>query len=380
MKRNNIALCSLMLLGVLFSCSKASLNYTQNGNWVSRATFAGIPMGFGASFVVGNSAYVGTGYNPANPNVRLNAMYQYQASSIPPTPTGYDSAYGGWTQVTSFPGAGRSNAVGFSIGNYGYLGAGTVDGYTPLSDFYQYNPSNNTWAQIDSLGVPGARAPRFDAVAFGFDTTGYVLTGTDNNYYFGDVWQYSPTANSWTLQTNMPGSPRSRAITWVYNGKGYLLTGYTTTGQWVASGGNACYDFWRFDPTLASNQAWTRLRDISNTNPGTFDDGYTNIIRYWGVGFTILGTSTGDKGYVSTGANGSANAYTWEYDFATDLWIEKTPYEGGARTGAVGFSLPLPGVQGETTRGFLATGLSGAQAGQGDCREFFPNQIYNQFD
>lgn len=371
MKRNNIALCSLMLLGVLFSCSKASLNYTQNGNWVARATFAGIPMGYGASFVVGNNAYVGTGYNPANPNVRLNTMYQYQAATIPPTPTGYDSAYGGWTIVTAFPGQGRSNAVGFTIGSYGYLGAGTPDGYTPLSDFYQYNPATNSWAQIDSLGVPGARAPRFDAVAFGFDTVGYVLTGTDNNYYFGDVWEYSPTANAWTPRVSMPGSPRSRALTWTYKGKGYLVTGYTVGGQWAA-GGNACYDFWRFDPTLPDNQAWTRLRDIYNTNPGTYDDSYTNIVRYWGAGFTILGTQTGDKGYVTTGEYSSANAYTWEYDFATDLWTEKTPYEGGSRIGAVGFTIQ--------NRGFVATGLNGSQGGQSDCREFFPNQIYNQYD
>jgi N-acetylneuraminic acid mutarotase len=360
-----------MLLGVLFSCSKASLNYTQNGNWVTRAVFAGIPMGYGASFVVGDNAYVGTGYNPSNPNVKLNTIYQYQPAPIPNTPTGYDSAFGGWTIKAPFPGSGRSNAVGFGIGQYGYLGGGTTDAAnTPLSDFYRYDPSSNTWSQIDSIGLPGARAPRFDAVAFGFDTTGFVLTGTDNIYQFGDVWQYSPTGNNWTARLNLPGSPRSKALTWVYNGKGYLVTGYSVGGTWTA-GGNACYDFWRFDPSLPDNQAWTRLRDIYNTNSGTYDDGYTNITRWYASGFVIKGTQTGDKGYVTCGQNGSAYAYTWEYDFATDLWTEKTPYEGGARVGAVGFTVQ--------NRGFIATGLSGGAAQQ-DCREFFPNQIYNQFD
>jgi hypothetical protein len=67
--------------------------------------------------------------------------------------------------------------------------------------------------------------------------------------------------------------------------------------------------------------------------------------------------------------------FTWEYDFATDVWVEKTPYEGNARTGAVAFSL-----QGQT-RGFIATGLSqGSTAAFSDCEEFFPQQVYNQYD
>ena len=369
MKRINIALFSLMLLGVLFSCSKASLNYTQNGNWVSRATWAGVPMGYGTSFVVGNNAYVGTGYNPNTPTPpRLTTMYQYipQTATTAQGPTGYDSAYGSWTQIAAFPGIGRSSAVGFSIGNYGYIGSGTPDGFTPLADFYKYDPSSNTWSQIPSLSNGTDTFPRFDGVAFSFDTLGYVLTGTDNNYYFGDVWSYSPTTNSWTQHPNMPGSQRARAITWVYNSLGYLLTGYTPGSTWAQ--GNACYDFWKYNP---ATDTWTRLRDIYNTSSGTYDDSYTNIIRYWASGFVIKGTSSGDKGYITLGSNGTAYTYTWEYDFATDLWTEKTPYEGTARNGAVGFTVQ--------NRGFIATGISGS-AGNSDCREFYPNQIYNQYD
>ncbi|MHA4810724.1 Kelch repeat-containing protein [Flavitalea flava] len=347
------------------------MNYTQNGNWVSRATFAGIPMGFGASFVLGNNAYVATGYNPNDPNNRLDIMFRYTATAIPAGPTGYDSAYGAWKQMTSFPGGGRQGAVAFSIGNLGYLGSGTKDGHTPLSDFYAYDPSvgeGGAWTAIDSLGTSIQRYPRFDASAFGLNNAGYVLTGTDNNYYFGDVWKYDPGSNTWSQLTNMPGSPRSQALTWIYNGKGYLVTGYTPGSQWAV--GNACYDFWKFDPSLPDGQSWTRLRDIYNTNPSTYDDAYTNIARYHAAGFVITGTTSGDKGYITTGENGTLYSFTWEYDFASDLWTEKTPYEGAARRGAVGFTIQ--------NRGFIATGLSGA--GFNDCREFFPNQIYNQYD
>ena len=369
MKRINIGLFSLMLLGLLFSCSKASLNYTQDGNWVSRAVFAGVPMGYGASFVVGDSAYVGTGYNPNTPNTRLTTFFRYTPQDIPSGATGYDSAYGGWTQLSDFPGAGRSLATAFAIGRYGYMGSGTSDGFTPLADFYKYDVSSDSWSQIHSIGTDAKTYPRFDAAAFGFDTEGYVMTGTDNNYYFGDVWKYTPSSDSWTQLTNMPGSQRSQASTWVYGGKGYLMAGYTPGSTWAS--GNAAYDFWKFDPTAADGSAWTRLRDIYNTNSATFDDGYTNIMRYHAATFVIKGTSSGDKGYITTGSNGTLYTYTWEYDFATDLWKEKTPYEGAARQGAVGFTVK--------NRGFVATGLSGS-AGYSDCREFFPNQVYNQYD
>src|SRR5882757_5209078 len=128
MKRINTLLFSMMLLGLLFSCSKASLSYTQNGNWVSRAIFAGVPMGYGTSFTVGNVAYVGTGLNPNTPNTKLATMYQYSPDPIPTSsPTGYDSANGGWKQVADFGGGGRMKAVGFSIGANGYIGSGTAD-------------------------------------------------------------------------------------------------------------------------------------------------------------------------------------------------------------------------------------------------------------
>jgi N-acetylneuraminic acid mutarotase len=377
MKRINITLFSIMLLAILFSCTRTNLNYTQSGNWVARATFQGVSMGAGASFVVNDVAYVGTGIDPLTPNIKLTTMFRYTYAQIPKSPYGYDSAYGSWTQVTSFPGQARSNAVAFSIGSKGYLGGGLAnDGFTPLNDYYSFDPANGSWAQIDSLvDQNGNSHPRYDAVSFSFDTAAYVLTGTDNYNYFNDIFRYSPATNTWTSLPAMPGSKRSAAITWVYKGKGYLLTGYTNGSRY--STGTQCYDMWSFDPTKdASDAAWDRKHDIYNTNAGTFDDGYTNIIRVHGVGFIELATPNGDKGYVTLGSlNGADMTFTWEYDFATDIWTEKTPYEGNARTGAVAFSL-----QGQT-RGFVATGLNqGSSAAFSDCEEFFPQQVFNQYD
>jgi N-acetylneuraminic acid mutarotase len=338
--------------------------------------------------VINDVAYVGLGINPLSPNARLTSFFKYVPGNINyAKPSGYDSsdAYGTWSQIAPFTGAARSNACAFATEGIGYVGTGVGnDGFTPMADFWSYNPGSNSWSQIDSIHDADTSYPRFDAVAWGFDTTGYVLTGTDNNYYFADVWKYSPATGHWTQMPYMQGNQRSGATVWVYQNKGYIMAGYTPGSVWAAN--NMAYDFWSFDPHQAeafqlnpkSTNPWTRLRDIYNTNPATYDDGYTNIVRKYGAGFIIPATSnpygnTRDKGYITLGQNGTSIGYTWEYDFATDLWTEKTPYEGTARSGAVGFTLQ--------NRGFVGTGLgTGNTAGFSDIEEFFPNQVYNQFD
>ena len=67
MKVINYTLFVLLLVSIVFSCTRTNLNYTQNGNWASRTTFGGgngIGVGYAASFVIGNNAYVATGVNP----------------------------------------------------------------------------------------------------------------------------------------------------------------------------------------------------------------------------------------------------------------------------------------------------------------------------
>jgi N-acetylneuraminic acid mutarotase len=384
MKRINITLFALMLLAIFFSCTKTKTSTTSTGLWVSRAQLTGITaFGAAASFTVNNLAYVGTGLNPLTPTQKLTTLFKYTPAVIPSIPTGFDSAFGSWTQMQAFPGQPRSNAVGFNIGNTGYIGSGLAnDGVTALADFYAYNATANTWSPIDSIHTASTSYPRFDAVAFSFDTTAYVLTGTNGSDYFNDIWRYSPTANTWIQQANLPGSNRSGAISFVYKNQGYIVTGYTPGNLWAIN--NLAYDFWSFTPANdSSNTAWTRLRDIYHTSAASFDAGYTNIIRNHGSGFLILGQPDGDKAYVTLGSNNGADiTSTWEYDFASDLWTAKSSFQGTPRASAVGFTLtgdvpPTAGVS--ATRGFVATGLNqGASAAFSDCYEFFPNQGNNK--
>ena len=380
MKRVNLALFTLMILVISFSCKRTKLSATSAGGlWVSRASLSGITaFGAAASFTVNNLAYIGTGLNPLAPSQKLTTLFRYTPAVITGLPYGYDSAYGSWTQLQAFPGQPRSNAVGFNIGNTGYIGSGLAnDGFTALADFYAYNPGTNTWSQIDSIHAGSVSYPRFDAATFSFDTTAYVLTGTDGMYYFTDVWRYSPTTNTWIQQPAYPGTPRSGAVSFVYNNQGYLVTGYTPGNLWAIN--NLCYDFWSFAPGSDKDTlAWIRHHDIYNTNPASFDDSYTDILRTKGSGFLILGQPTGDKAYITVGSNnGTDIVSTWEYDFYTDLWTARQSFQGAPRTSALGFTLngtvsTKAGTA--STRGFVATGLNqGATAAFADCDEFFPN-------
>lgn len=78
-----------------------------------------------------------------------------------------------------------------------------------------------------------------------------------------------------------------------------------------------------------------------------------------------------DKAYVSCGENGSVLATTWQYNFSTDIWTVKTPFEGVARVGAVGFSV--------NNRGYVLTGRSSSTP-YDDVREFFPTADYESND
>jgi N-acetylneuraminic acid mutarotase len=347
-----------LLVSILYSCSKSSLPYTQNGNWIYRGDFVGAARSEAVVFVIGNYAYIGTGID--NNFNRYNDLWQLQVVG--------DSCV--WFQLASAVNmVPRNSAVAFTINGQGYVGTGT-NGAVPYSDFWQYNPTTNQWNQIASVGDSATGfAPRVDAVAFGIQTAGtqgmgYVGTGNNLVTYLKDFWAYDPSTNAWSAEVSFNGYKRTAAVSFVYKNCGYLTTGLGTSGASVS-------DFWKFDPSQPDSSKWTELRHIQKYSTETYDNAYTTIIRYNAVSFVLTGVKSdggGDKAYVTTGINGPLNDNTWEYDFATDLWVEKTPFVQAARQGAVGFSLQ--------NRGFVALGIGGSANFQ-DVNEFLPDEVYN---
>ncbi|MBV8252874.1 MAG: hypothetical protein JO154_09745 [Chitinophaga sp.] len=331
--RNFKSYSLLLIASVLASCSKDSTSTSKLGNWIKRSEFEGVARSAAASFVINNLAYVGTGYDGTN---RLQDFWVY------------DVNLNQWTQKAMFPGVGRNNATGFAALGKGYIGTG-YDGLNKLSDFYQYDPTANAWTRKADF----AGTARYGAVGFALKDQGYIATGYDGNW-LKDNWKYDPTSNTWTQALSINTGKRTDASVFVIGNRAYVCMG-------TANGTNVT-DFYAYD---ADSSAWIQLRPIANVSDQSYDDAY-NFAGYAAASFAMKG-----KGYIATGIKSGLSTAVWEYDPTTDLWVQKTDFEGAARSYATGFTV--------NDRGFLVLGTSSSQPFD-DMREFDPTAQYNPND
>lgn len=244
-------------------------------SWTQKADYLGGICYHAAGFVINDIGYIGTGRISPSGSTLVKDFFKYN----PATNT--------WTQLTDFPGTGRRGAVGFSIGEYGYVGTGSN-----ASDMYRYNPTTDSWTQIPS--VPGG--DRMSAVGFSLNGYGYVGTGYVSNIGWSstDMYKYNPTTNQWTPIADVGidivegAIPRMEASSFAVNGKGYVLTGDN-----ISSGTNY-KDMWELDP---ATDAWTRIPDFDGT-----------ARRY------LSATSLNGYGYVGLGTNGTNFKDFWKFD------------------------------------------------------------------
>jgi N-acetylneuraminic acid mutarotase len=322
-----------------------SIPYTQLGDWVASASIGGNPRAGAVCFVIGNDAYIGMGSNQSvGGKGRLNDLWRFSLDS-------------GWMQMQDFPGPPRSNAVAFSLDGNGYVGTGT-DGVSLFDDFYEYDPVANQWTE--KAEFPGG--VRYDAVGFALQGKGYIGTGYSSSW-LNDFYQYDPTTDSWARTPGTSGnfSKRRGAVAFVYKNQAYVLTG--------SNSGGMARDFWAFDPSESA--PWKQLHDITNTNQGNFDDGYTDIEREYASVF-LNKESTGDKAYLVIGRNGTLVNTTWAYDLNDDLWTRRSAYPRSGRFSGVAFT-----IGGKSFVGLGDTGNSGTFD---DLEQFVPDKPFNPND
>ncbi len=289
------------------------------GDWWELSGLDGVSRSDAVGFVIDSKFYIGTGYDGDD---RLTDFWEYNPSQD----------Y--WTQKTSFPGAARNGAIGMAIDGKGYIGTG-FDGDNALNDFYEYDPSANEWTKkADFIGNA-----RYGSCSFAIGDYGYVGMGKDDdNLLYKDFYVYSPENDSWSSIVSPGASKRFNAQTFVIDGTAYVFSGYASGYE---------NDMWAYNPTTG---LWTEMRKISNATDYKYDNDYTSISRMDGVTFTING-----KGYLATGSTGSLVSNVWEYDPQSDLWEEKTEFaegDGNPRTEAVGFAVG--------SKGYIVTGRSGS--------------------
>jgi N-acetylneuraminic acid mutarotase len=293
------------------------------GNWKASDYFDGNSRTEAATFTIGDKVYLTTGNTDRD---RFKDLWVYS------TTLHY------WEQKADFGGTARNSAVAFAANGKGYVGTG-YDGTSRMKDFWEYDPATDQWSQkADFMSTA-----REEAIAFSIGGKGYVGTGYDGNY-LKDLYEFTPGASAadpgaWKQMASMGGGKRKESMVFVLNNKAYVISGNNN--------GTAQTDLWMFDPTVGLTGEWTEKRKIFDDTDEDFDDDYA-IARYSAVAFTI-----GNYGYVSCGQNGSSYVTTtWEYDPSTDVWKEKTGFEGSARIGAVAFTL--------NSRAFVLTGNSGS--------------------
>lgn len=289
------------------------------GVWTKEVGPGGLSRSEAATFVIGDTAYIGTGYSGTS---QLNDFWAY------------DPVLNRWWQKANFPGKARSSAVAFAIGTKGYVGTG-YDGINLRNDFWRWDQASNKWDSVAAF--PGTA--RRDAIGFAIGGYGYVATGFDGTYQ-NDFWRFDTCAGplgAWVQKQNFGGEKRSAAVAFTYGTKGYIVTGVDS--------GRQCGDFWYYNSAL---DQWVKLRDIYNVDTlETYDNNYNNIERDNGVGFVI-----GDSAFIATGENsGKLQQSAWGYNFAYDQWVPQNPFLGPARQGAVGFAL--------NGYGFVCTGQNG---------------------
>ncbi|MDR1865628.1 MAG: hypothetical protein LBR08_08670 [Bacteroidales bacterium] len=344
------------------------------GNWVrlGMGDFSGPARAYSAYFVIGDYGYVCGGYNGYK--TPRSDMWRYNATT----------QVAGWTQVDSLPTVertaangvleqvGRQRAVGFSLNGKGYVGTGWDGDELVMKDFFEYNPaldgqrnSDNTskaWQEIAPLPGPA----RYDAIAFVINGTAYVgggyTSGVDKEY-LADVYKFiPPTAakqeGGWEAVPPM-GKKRGGAVAFVLrdpaDNKEYA---YVCTGQ--NSSGNV-YEFQRFD-----GEKWENLRHMKSwADDDDFDDEYgNNLMRINAIAFTMKGSGSVEKGYITAGNV----ATTWEYDppvydgnrnvISGDIWVQRTPFSS-SRMGAFALSFPGKGANGDNLV-VIGTGTQGS--------------------
>ena len=173
----------------------------------------------------------------------------------------YDPSTDTWTRKADFGGSPRV-AIGFSIENKGYIGTGySYNGQTQVySDFWEYNPQLDLWKRKADFGG----GPRGLASGFSLAQNGYIGCGLDvNNNYYKDFWEYDPVPDKWSVKAQYPGVASIFMIGFSTTNYGYFGTGETADGS-------TTNEFWQYTPNDAArvNQKDSGLHCILFPNPG----------------------------------------------------------------------------------------------------------------
>jgi len=188
----------------------------------ARAYFSG--------FSIGTKGYIGTGSTSGWEDISYFKDFWE-----------WDQATNVWTRKADFEGDGRAGAVAFSIGTKGYIGTGFTSGWDKISyfkDFWEWDQTTNVWTRKADYGGTS----RGYAVGFSIGNKGYIGTGDDGTKYSKEIWEWDRATNVWTRKADFKGDARASAIGASIGDKGYIGTGFNLELE------NSLQDFWEYVP------------------------------------------------------------------------------------------------------------------------------------
>lgn len=222
-----------------------------------------------------------------------------------------------WIENQNVPFSERDDAVAVSLNGYGYAGTGFNSSFSPLNDWWRYNPVDDSWLQMADFTGDA----RQYAVAFTLNNLIYVGTGVGNGNYYNDLWAYSPENDSWTQKTSLPAAARSSCAVFTIGDFAYLCGGF-------------------FGLTDHSDEAWKY---------SSLDDSWIQVASLPVELRLAMGFQIADFGYVAGGFNeisGTLNT-TFKYDAVNNTWSQSgnlpAPRLGAKAVGLPTYALAICG-------------------------------------
>lgn len=259
--------------------------------WNPKSNFGGVGRHRGTGVAIGTKGYIGLGhYNGAGPNIMFADWWEYDPST------------NSWSQKADYPFPTYA-AASFSIGMKCYVGAGVSAG----SLFYEFDPIANTWTSIADVPLGTT-----DQIGFSINGKGYYL-------YTNQLYEYDPLLDVWTAKTSGPFGWVSWPSAFVIDNKVYVKAGFglyeykPTTDQWIARA----------------------------PFPGLADAGSAS--------FAVNG-----KGYIICGYIGWLSQLSdevWEFDPALNTWTLLSDFPGSGRRFSSSFNIGNKGYLGIGTTG-----------------------------
>lgn len=314
---------TILLFVFLFS---SIFSFATENTWDKRESIGGSKRERAVGFVIGNRGYIALGQDTLN--LMCNDLWEY------------DPGTNSWTQKANFPGQARRDAAAFTIGLKAYVGTGhnNADAFagTVLNDMWEYSPVTNSWTA--KAAFPGSwTGGIYYSTGFSVLGKGYLCCGKlGASNYSNQLWEYTPTTNTWLQKANYPYGGRYGGVAFVINNIAYFGTG---TDENVFTN-----DFCKYNP--ATNM-WTPIASF----PGSE--------RFSCSSFVLNG-----NGYVVLGSDGGYKDELWMYVPGDDYWYQKAAFPGGARRSAIAFNINNRAYAGS------GKGLSGTRR---DFWEYTPN-------